>query len=129
MSLLRKKRPARHPSELPPTGRGWIDGALTDGSLSEGTFSAFNEALRFYPVAGEVRAIGWQGVEWACVDSLTTILPEVIEAHPWVFGLPSDSNLVTGWLYWSEAFVIATTSDQPATKWIATMKRAGVELR
>ncbi len=128
MSLLRKKRRARHPSELPPTGRGWIEGT-TDASINEGTFSAFDEALRFYPVAGEVRTIGWQGVAWACVESLTTVLPEVIEAHPWVFGSPSDANLVTGCLFWSEPFVIATTSDHPASKWIATLRRAGVEIR
>jgi hypothetical protein len=129
MALFRKKRRGRHPSALPPTGRGWIEGALTDASINEGTFSAFDEALRFYPIAGEVRTIGWQGVGWPCVESLTTILPEVIESHPWVFGLPSDSNLVTGWIYWSEVFVIATTSDHPASKWIATMRRAGVEIK
>jgi hypothetical protein len=38
------------------------DGALTDASINEGTSSALTEALRFYPVAGEVCTIGWKGL-------------------------------------------------------------------
>ena len=126
MALFRKK-PARQPSEQPPSGRGWIEGVASDAEVNEGTFVAFSDELRFYPHVGEACTIPWKAVAWVRVERLSTRPPDIVDAHPWVFALPSDANLVTGWLRSSdEPFVIASTSEHPAPLWLATMSRAGV---
>jgi hypothetical protein len=136
MPFFRRKslRRTLDSSELPPTGRGWIEGVLLD--VTEGVFSADHEALHFRSSGGLPRTISWDSVAWAriehqtapVVDGVSKYGPDLQEEHPWVFELPGDYSIISGWLQPSdEHFSIVATIDQRSRRMIEIMREAGVK--
>jgi hypothetical protein len=137
MAFSRRKSPPRtlDSSELPPTGRGWIEGVHLD--TTEGVFSAYHDALRFHPTSGLPRTIAWSSVVWARVehpsaaaatDGVSKSRPDIQEEHPWVFELAGDYAIISGWLQASdEFFSVATTIDQRSWRLVELMREAGVK--